>query len=80
MFKLVLILMFSKERENLLRTTDIFAASVWMVSHLRRSVPQIEVKFCINSNGILSVIAVDKGTWKKQGITIINLPNDYEVC
>ena len=43
-------------------------------------IPQIEVKFCIFSNGILLVIAVDKGTGKKQGITIINLPNDYEVC
>ena len=45
-----------------------------------RGVPQIEVKFCINLNGILSVTVVDKGTGKKQGITIINLPNDYEVC
>ncbi|KAK7844297.1 heat shock 70 kda protein 6 [Quercus suber] len=35
--------------------------------------------FCINSNGILSVTAVDKGTGKKQGITIINLSNDYEM-
>ena len=43
-------------------------------------IPQIEVKFCIFSNGILSVTAVDKGIGKKQGITIINLPNDYEVC
>ena len=79
MGRLVLRLMFSKERENSLGTTDIFAASVWMVSHLCRSVPQIEVKFCINSNSILSVTAVDKGTGKKQGITNINLPNDYEV-
>nr|POE67981.1 stromal 70 kda heat shock-related protein, chloroplastic [Quercus suber] len=42
-------------------------------------VPQIKMKFCINSNGILSVTAVDKGTGKKQGITIINLSNDYEM-
>ncbi|KAK9996046.1 hypothetical protein SO802_020732 [Lithocarpus litseifolius] len=41
-----------------------------------RGVPQIEVKFCINSDGILSVTAVDKGTGEKQGIGIINLPND----
>ena len=80
MFKLVLILMFSKERENLLGTTDIFAASVWMVSHLRRSVPQIEVKFCIHSKGIFSVTAIDKGIGKKHGIGTINLPNDKLVC
>ncbi|XP_075663272.1 stromal 70 kDa heat shock-related protein, chloroplastic-like [Castanea sativa] len=41
-----------------------------------RGVPQIEVKFCINSNGIISIIAVDKGTGEKHDIRII-LPNDY---
>ena len=45
-----------------------------------RGVPQIEVKFCINSDGILSVTAVDKGTGEKQGIGIINLPNRKLVC
>ncbi|XP_030938113.1 stromal 70 kDa heat shock-related protein, chloroplastic-like [Quercus lobata] len=40
-----------------------------------RGVPQIEVKFCINSDGILSVTAVDKGTGEKRGIGIINLPD-----
>lgn len=35
-----------------------------------RGVPQIEVKFDIDANGILSVTAVDKGTGKKQDITI----------
>lgn len=47
-----------------------------------RGVPQIEVKFDIDANGILSVTAVDKGTGKKQDITITGastLPND-EVC
>ncbi|KAK8556452.1 hypothetical protein V6N12_002854 [Hibiscus sabdariffa] len=42
-------------------------------------VPQIEVKFDIDANGILSVTAVDKGTGKKQDITITGastLPND----
>jgi chaperone protein DnaK len=34
-----------------------------------RGVPQIEVKFDIDANGILSVAAVDKGTGKKQDIT-----------
>ncbi|PNX60182.1 stromal 70 kDa heat shock-related protein chloroplastic-like, partial [Trifolium pratense] len=35
-----------------------------------RGVPQIEVKFDIDANGILSVAAIDKGTGKKQDITI----------
>ncbi len=45
-------------------------------------VPQIEVKFDIDANGILSITAVDKGTGKKQDITITGastLPSD-EVC
>ena len=35
-----------------------------------RGVPQIEVKFDIDANGILSVSATDKGTGKEQHITI----------
>ncbi|XP_021290285.1 heat shock 70 kDa protein 6, chloroplastic-like [Herrania umbratica] len=44
-----------------------------------RGVPRIEVKFNIDANGILSVSAVDKGTGKKQDITITGastLPSD----
>ncbi|KAK6279551.1 hypothetical protein POUND7_019818 [Theobroma cacao] len=44
-----------------------------------RGIPQIEVKFNIDANGILSVSAVDKGTGKKQDITITGastLPSD----
>ncbi|XP_052188212.1 stromal 70 kDa heat shock-related protein, chloroplastic-like [Diospyros lotus] len=44
-----------------------------------RGVPQIEVRFDIDANGILSVTAVDKGTGKKQDITITGastLPKD----
>ncbi|KAG6508077.1 hypothetical protein ZIOFF_033436 [Zingiber officinale] len=44
-----------------------------------RGVPQIEVKFDIDANGMLSVTAVDKGTGKKQDITITGastLPSD----
>ncbi|RZC91274.1 hypothetical protein C5167_027336 [Papaver somniferum] len=44
-----------------------------------RGVPQIEVKFDIDANGILSVAATDKGTGKKQDITIAGastLPGD----
>ena len=35
-----------------------------------RGMPQIEVKFDIDANGILSVSAMDKGTGKKQDIKI----------
>ena len=35
-----------------------------------RGVPQIEVKFAIDANGILSVTAKDKGSGKEQSITI----------
>ncbi|KAL6545704.1 70-kilodalton heat shock protein [Orobanche gracilis] len=44
-----------------------------------RGVPQVEVKFDIDANGILSVAAIDKGTGKKQDITITGastLPSD----
>ncbi|KAL3699106.1 hypothetical protein R1sor_017128 [Riccia sorocarpa] len=44
-----------------------------------RGIPQIEVKFDIDANGILSVTAQDKGTGKKQDITITGastLPKD----
>ncbi|GFQ03958.1 stromal 70 kDa heat shock-related protein chloroplastic [Phtheirospermum japonicum] len=44
-----------------------------------RGVPQIEVKFDIDANGILSVAAIDKGSGKKQDITITGastLPSD----
>ncbi|KAL3565517.1 hypothetical protein D5086_033563 [Populus alba] len=42
-------------------------------------VPRIEVKFDIDANEILSVTAIDKGTRKKQDITITGtntLPSD----
>merc|ERR1712064_195205 len=35
-----------------------------------RGIPQIEVTFDIDANGILSVTAQDKGTSKQQSITI----------
>ena len=40
------------------------------ISPARRGVPQIEVKFDIDVNGIVHVSALDKGTNKKQEITI----------
>lgn len=46
-----------------------------------RGVPQIEVTFDIDSNGILNVTATDKGSGKEQKITIQNATNltDEEV-
>jgi molecular chaperone DnaK len=40
-----------------------------------RGVPQIEVTFNIDANGILNVTAKDKGTSKEQSITISNSGN-----
>ncbi|MCC6321244.1 MAG: molecular chaperone DnaK [Phycisphaerales bacterium] len=37
-----------------------------------RGVPQIEVEFAIDANGILTVVATDKGTGKKADIKITN--------
>lgn len=40
-----------------------------------RGMPQIEVTFNIDANGILNVTAKDKGTGKEQSITIQNSGN-----
>ena len=52
---------------------------VWVVLCLiapaPRGVPQIEVTFNIDANGILNVTAKDKGTGKEQSITIQNSGN-----
>lgn len=37
-----------------------------------RGIPQIEVCFDIDANGILNVTAEDKSTWKSNKITIAN--------
>ena len=42
------------------------------IAPARRGVPQIEVTFDIDSNGIVNVSAKDKGTGKEQNITIQN--------
>ncbi|MBE6109714.1 MAG: molecular chaperone DnaK [Erysipelotrichaceae bacterium] len=42
------------------------------IAPARRGIPQIEVKFDIDVNGIVNVSAVDKATNKKQSITITN--------
>lgn len=45
------------------------------IAPARRGVPQIEVTFNIDANGILNVTAKDKGTGKEQSITIQNSGN-----
>ena len=42
------------------------------IAPARRGIPQIEVTFDIDVNGIVHVSALDKGTNKKQSITITN--------
>jgi molecular chaperone DnaK len=42
------------------------------IAPARRGIPQIEVTFDIDVNGIVHVSALDKGTNKKQSITISN--------
>ena len=50
---------------------DAWAASIWTASpRRRRGVPQIEVTFDIDANGIVNVSAKDLGTGKEQHITI----------
>lgn len=44
-----------------------------------RGVPQIEVTFDIDANGILNVSAVDKSTGKENKITITNDKGKYHV-
>ena len=45
------------------------------IAPARRGIPQIEVTFNIDANGILNVTAKDKGTGKEQSITITNSGN-----
>ena len=47
----------------------------WRIAPAPRGVPQIEVTFNIDANGILNVTAKDKGTGKEQSITIQNSGN-----
>ena len=49
--------------------------SGWHRTRLRRGVPQIEVTFDIDANGIVNVSAKDLGTGKEQKITITSSTN-----
>lgn len=52
---------------NLLGTFDLTG-----IPPALRGVPQIEVTFALDANGILQVTAVDKGTGKTESVTISN--------
>ena len=57
-------------------TTSPWVSSTWMVlPPARRGVPQIEVTFDIDANGIVNVSAKDLGTGKEQHITITSSTN-----
>ena len=54
--------------------------SLWMfnlewIPPMRRWMPQIEVTFDIDANGILNVTAQEKSTWKQQSVTIAGSTN-----
>jgi heat shock protein 1/8 len=70
------------EREFVRDNKSLGSFHLDIIPRAPHGVPQIEVKFDIDANGILSVTAVDKGTGKKQDINITGastLPSD-EVC
>jgi molecular chaperone DnaK (HSP70) len=78
----VLRLTFSRVKESVRDNKSLGSFRLDGIPPAPRGAPQIELKFDIDANGILSVAAVDKGTGKKQDITITGastLPKD-EVC
>ncbi|MGN1044937.1 MAG: Hsp70 family protein, partial [Candidatus Methanomethylophilaceae archaeon] len=58
------------EREMAADNTSLGRFSLEGIPPARRGVPQIEVTFDIDANGIINVTAKDKGTGKEQKITI----------
>ena len=63
----ILILTYPPNRSNLLGKFDLTG-----IPPAPRGVPQIEVSFELDANGILRVSAGDKGTGKSESITITN--------
>ena len=62
--------MFSKERDSSLKTISLSENSILQGYLLHLRIPQIEVTFDIDANGIVNVSAKDLGTGKEQKITI----------
>ncbi len=63
------------EREMAANNTTLGRFSLDGIAPAPRGVPQIEVSFDIDANGIVSVSATDKGTGKEQHITIQSSTN-----
>ena len=63
------------EREMAANNTTLGRFSLDGISPAPRGVPQIEVSFDIDANGIVNVKATDKGTGKEQHITIQSSSN-----
>jgi len=68
----VLIQVFEGERKMTKDNNELGKFNLEGIPPAQRGVPQIEVTFDIDANGILNVSAVDKGTGKHQNITITN--------
>ena len=66
----VLIVLITGEREFVKDNKSLGNFRLDGIPPAPRGVPQVEVKFDIDANGILSVTATDKGTQKKQDIKI----------
>lgn len=63
------------EREFAADNTTLGRFQLSGIPPARRGIPQIEVTFDIDANGIVNVTAVDKGTGKAQNITITSSTN-----
>lgn len=63
------------EREFAADNTTLGRFQLTGIPPARRGIPQIEVTFDIDANGIVNVTAVDKGTGKAQNITITSSTN-----
>ena len=63
------------ERERAANNTTLGRFSLDGIPAAPRGVPQIEVTFDIDANGIVNVTALDKGTGKEQHVTITSSTN-----
>ena len=68
----VLIQVFEGERSLTKDNNLLGKFELTSIPHAPRGVPQIEVTFEIDANGIMKVSAADKGTGKSESITITN--------